>query len=156
MFDMKASNKSLMVIRLRGALIRKGYRMRAHNLLKQTLAELKVLVAKKNAVPAVYTKRVSFYLALAVRTLRPMFEVKVKKVAAQKLKLPAYLREERAEAYALRWLIEAAESNMQKDIGQALAHEIIDACNLKGVAYKKKLDLYKEVDASQLYLKYIH
>jgi ribosomal protein S7 len=54
------------------------------------------------------------------------------------------------------WLIEAAESNMQKDIGQALAHEIIDACNLKGVAYKKKLDLYKEVDASQLYLKYIH
>ncbi len=56
-----------------------------HNLLKQTLAELKVLVAKKNAVPAVYTKRVSFYLALAVRTLRPMFEVKVKKVLRKNL-----------------------------------------------------------------------
>lgn len=54
-------------------------------MLKQTLAELKVLVAKKNAVPSVYTKRVSFYLGLAVRTLRPMFEVKVKKVLHKSL-----------------------------------------------------------------------
>ena len=55
----------------------------------------------------------------------------------------------------MRWLVEAAESNKQKDIGIALAHEIIDACNLRGNAYKKKLDLYKEVDMSRMYLKFV-
>ena len=48
------------------------------------------------------------------------------------MKIPAYLREERAQSYALKWLVEAAEANKQKGIGIALAHEIIDACNLKG------------------------
>ena len=69
-----------MAVRLRNALIKKGYRARAHILMGQTLAELKVLIAKKNAVPLVNTKKMQFYIGLAVRCLQPMFEVKLKKV----------------------------------------------------------------------------
>lgn len=47
MFDMKASNKSLMVIRLRGALIRKGYRMRATQSVKANVSRIKSSCSKK-------------------------------------------------------------------------------------------------------------
>ena len=84
---MKIQNKTSFYL-LRGALIRTGYKDKAHNILLDTVAVLKASKTTR--------RRVKSSLDLAIRTLQPMFELKAKKVAAQKLKIPAYIEEKRA------------------------------------------------------------
>ena len=73
---------------LRGALLKKGYKNKANSIVSETIVHLKAT--------KVTHKRSKFFLDLAIKSLIPMFELKTKKVAAQKLKIPAYLSEKRA------------------------------------------------------------
>lgn len=132
---------------LMGALIKKGYRQKAHEIILETMVHLKMLKSPN--------KKLKFYLDFAIQTLVPMFELKTKKVAAQKLKVPSYIGYNRSVTFALRWLLEAAEKRHKDNIARGLAEELVDVCQYKGDAFEKKSELYKEVDASRIYLKYL-
>lgn len=101
LFSRDASKKVLVHLLLRNALITRGRKIFAFNVLTDVLLFLKKFSRGRNPY---------LVLRVGVNTLRPLFELRTKKVAAQKLKVPTYLVGERSYFYALLWLFDAAEA----------------------------------------------
>lgn len=133
--------------RLVGVLVKKGLKTRANKLAEETIAHLKTARQKG--------RNIAFYLDNSISILAPIFELKTKKVAAQKLKIPSYLKDERARAFVFTWLLLSAEKRNKKNIAKGLAEELVDSLVQKGHSVEIKEDLYREVDANRIYLKYI-
>jgi len=146
-FSTDLPKKVLVHTLLRNALVREGKKYYAEQMLQLVLGYLKSISRKRN--PYVVVK-------IALESLRPIFELKTKKVAAQKLKVPSYLYIDRSYFYAINWLLDAAKNRVDGvDLPEKIAKEIYDAYNLRGQAFQKKQDLYKELDTSRMYLKLV-
>lgn len=140
-------SKILIHVMLRDALIAKGRKVYAQNIVDLCSIYLKRLMPKEQPI---------YVLERVVSLLCPLFAVRTKKVAGQKLKVPVYLKVMRRYFLALRWLIEAAEQRKDGiNFAEKFAKECRDAYKLKGVAFKKRLDLCKEVDDSRVNLRFV-
>lgn len=145
--EQKIHGKVLLHVLLRDALIARGRKVYAQNIVDLFCLYLKRIMPK--AQPLYVLERV-------VSLLCPLFAVRTKKVAGQKLKVPLYLKVMRRYFLALRWLIEAAEQRKDGVVfAEKLAKECKDAYNLKGNAFKKRLDNCKEVDESRVNLRFV-
>lgn len=87
----------------------------------------------------------------AVDNVKPMIEVKSRRVGGSTYQVPTEIRSSRQNALAIRWLIEFARKRPEKGMSQKLAGELLDAANNRGSSVKKKEDTHKMAEANKAF-----
>ncbi|HDJ28504.1 MAG TPA: 30S ribosomal protein S7 [Proteobacteria bacterium] len=90
----------------------------------------------------------------AVENVKPLLEVKSRRVGGATYQVPVEVRPERKVALAIRWLIGYARSRGEKSMEQKLAAEFMDAANNRGAAVKKREDTHKMAEANKAFAHY--
>ena len=85
----------------------------------------------------------------ALDNVKPMVEVKSRRVGGATYQVPCEIRDARKEALAMRWVIAAARARSGHGMADTLASELLDAFNNTGSAYKKKEDTHKMAEANK-------
>lgn len=87
----------------------------------------------------------------ALENVRPLVEVKGRRVGGATYQVPVEVRPARRNALAMRWLIEAARKRSEKTMAARLAGELMDASEQKGSAVKKKEDTHRMAEANKAF-----
>ena len=90
----------------------------------------------------------------ALDNVRPVVEVKSRRVGGATYQVPVEVRAERAQALGIRWLIGAARSRNENTMTQRLANELLDAANNRGTAIKKREDTHRMAEANKAFAHY--
>jgi len=86
-----------------------------------------------------------------LENVRPLVEVKGRRVGGATYQVPVEVRPARRNALAMRWLIEAARKRSEKTMAARLAGELMDASEQKGSAVKKKEDTHRMAEANKAF-----
>ena len=84
----------------------------------------------------------------------PFIEVRSRRVGGSTYQIPREVSEKRRKALAFRWLVAAAKTRSDKTMGLRLGRELLDACELKGGAVKKRADVQRMADANRAFSHY--
>jgi small subunit ribosomal protein S7 len=87
----------------------------------------------------------------AVENVRPLIEVKSRRVGGSTYQVPTEIRPSRRTALGIRWLISYARQRAEKGMTNKLAAELLDAANNRGAAVKKKEDTHKMAEANKTF-----
>ena len=90
----------------------------------------------------------------AMNNIKPMLEVKAKRVGGATYQVPIEVRPDRRQALALRWLTMFSRKRGEKTMQDRLAGEIMDASNNTGAAVKRKEDMHKMAEANKAFAHY--
>lgn len=90
----------------------------------------------------------------ALSNVRPMVEVKSRRVGGANYQVPVEVRPSRRMALAMRWLRESARKRGEKSMGIRLAGELMDAAEGRGGAVKKKEEVHRMADANKAFAHY--
>lgn len=90
----------------------------------------------------------------AIENVKPVVEVKSRRVGGSTYQVPVEVKENRREALAMRWLIAAARSRSGRSMSQKLSAELLDASNQTGTAFKKKEDTHRMAEANKAFSHY--
>ncbi len=93
-------------------------------------------------------------LAESVDRVKPVLEVKSRRIGGATYQVPVEVRPERRTSLALRWLIQFARARKGVPMSKALASELLDAYNGEGSAIKKKEDTHKMAEANKAFAHY--
>ena len=97
------------------------------------------------------TEKAPEVFAEVLEKVKPVVEVRSRRVGGATYQIPVEVRHDRREALAMRWLIESARSRQEKSMKIKLANELLDASNDKGNAIKKKEDTHKMAEANKAF-----
>ena len=87
----------------------------------------------------------------AINNIRPTVEVKSRRVGGATYQVPVEVKPKRAQALALRWLIDASRKRKDKNMSDKIFNEIYDAYQNKGSAIKKKEDTHRMAEANKAF-----
>ena len=90
----------------------------------------------------------------AMENIRPALEVKSRRVGGANYQVPIEVKADRAQALALRWLVQYARLRGGHSMAENLANEIIDASNGVGAAVKKREDTHRMAEANKAFAHY--
>jgi len=90
----------------------------------------------------------------ALGNIRPMVEVKSRRVGGATYQVPIEVRGDRGVALAMRWLVDSARKRSEKSMGMRLAGEIMDAVESKGSAVKKREETHRMAEANKAFAHY--
>ncbi len=90
----------------------------------------------------------------ALDNVKPVLEVKSRRVGGSTYQVPVEVRPERRQALSIRWIVQAAKSRGERTMQERLAAELLDAANNTGVAIKKKEDTHKMAEANKAFAHY--
>jgi small subunit ribosomal protein S7 len=90
----------------------------------------------------------------ALDNVRPMVEVKSRRVGGATYQVPVEVRAARRTTLAMRWVIDAARSRGEKSMALRLAGELMDAAEKRGSAVKKKDDVHRMAEANKAFAHY--
>jgi len=90
----------------------------------------------------------------ALDNVRPMVEVKSRRVGGATYQVPVEVRATRQMALAMRWIIEAARARTEKSMPLRLAGELMDASENRGSAVKKREDVHRMAEANKAFSHY--
>jgi small subunit ribosomal protein S7 len=90
-----------------------------------------------------------FHEALA--NVKPNLEVKARRVGGATYQVPMEVRPRRAQALAMKWIVDCAVKRNEKTMRERIASEIIDAHNNKGNAVKKREETHKMAEANRAF-----
>jgi small subunit ribosomal protein S7 len=93
-------------------------------------------------------------LEQALDNVRPLVEVKSRRVGGATYQVPVEVRPVRRNALAMRWLIDASRKRSEKSMAARLAGELMDAAEQKGSAVKKKEDTHRMAEANKAFSHY--
>lgn len=91
----------------------------------------------------------AFHKALA--NIKPVVEVRSRRVGGANYQVPTEVRAERAQGLALRWLVGAANERSERGLSERLANELLDAIQNRGSAVKKKEDTHRMAEANKAF-----
>lgn len=103
---------------------------------------------KKNKVDPVE------FFETTLEKVRPMVEVKARRVGGATYQVPMEVRPSRRTALAMRWLVDAAAKRSEKTMALRLAGELLDAAEGKGAAIKKREDVHRMAEANKAFSHY--
>lgn len=86
--------------------------------------------------------------------VRPVVEVKARRVGGATYQVPVEVRPSRRTALAMRWLVEASQKRSEKTMALRLAGELLDAAEGKGAAVKKREDVHRMAEANKAFAHY--
>ena len=87
----------------------------------------------------------------AINNIKPLVEVKSRRVGGANYQVPVEVRPVRRLALAMRWLREAAKKRGEKSMDLRLAGELMDAAEGRGGAMKKREDTHKMAEANKAF-----
>jgi small subunit ribosomal protein S7 len=90
----------------------------------------------------------------ALENVKPILEVKSRRVGGATYQVPIDVRPERRQALAIRWLITAARARNETTMVDRLSGELMDAANNRGSAVKKREDTHKMAEANRAFAHY--
>lgn len=88
---------------------------------------------------------------LALSNIRPIVEVKSRRVGGANYQVPVEVRSVRRSALAMRWLRDAARKRSEKSMGQRLANELIEASENRGAAIKKREEVHRMAESNKAF-----
>ena len=90
----------------------------------------------------------------AVENVKPVIEVKSRRVGGATYQVPVEVRSDRRTSLAIRWIIGFARARGERGMVKKLAGELLDAANNKGASIKKKEDTHKMAEANKAFAHY--
>jgi small subunit ribosomal protein S7 len=90
----------------------------------------------------------------ALTNVRPAIEVRSRRVGGATYQVPVEVRNDRAQALAIRWLIGSSRSRSENSMEERLSGELLDASNNRGAAVKKREDTHRMADANKAFSHY--
>ncbi len=136
--------RSVVVSQLVNKVLRSGKRSLAERVVYSALTEIE---QKTGGDPIPTLKR-------AVENVRPVLEVKSRRVGGATYQVPVEVRPRRATTLAIRWIVGYARGRREKTIAERLAAELLDASNGLGAAIKRKDDLQKMAESNKAFAHY--
>ena len=94
------------------------------------------------------------FFETVLEKLRPMVEVKARRVGGATYQVPMEVRPSRRTALAMRWLVDCARKRSEKTMALRLAGELLDAAEGKGAAIKKREDVHRMAEANKAFAHY--
>ncbi|RTL47611.1 MAG: 30S ribosomal protein S7 [Rhodocyclaceae bacterium] len=88
---------------------------------------------------------------LAVNNIKPVVEVKSRRVGGANYQVPVEVRPSRRLALSFRWLRDAARKRSEKSMGQRLANELLEASEGRGAAMKKREEVHRMAEANKAF-----
>lgn len=90
----------------------------------------------------------------ALENVRPVVEVKSRRVGGATYQVPVEVRPQRRTALAMRWLVDASRKRGEKSMGIRLANELMEAADNRGIAVKKREDTHRMAEANKAFSHY--
>ena len=90
----------------------------------------------------------------SVNNVKPIIEVKSRRVGGATYQVPTEVRPDRRTALAIRWLLTYARERSEKSMEEKLAGELLDAANNRGGSIKKRDDVHKMAEANKAFAHY--
>jgi small subunit ribosomal protein S7 len=90
----------------------------------------------------------------AVDNVKPLIEVKSRRVGGATYQVPVEVRADRRISLAIRWIISYAKARSEKSMEAKLAAELMDAANNRGATIKKREDTHKMAEANKAFAHY--
>jgi len=87
----------------------------------------------------------------ALNNVKPLVEVKTRRVGGANYPVPVEVRPSRRSALAMRWLREAAKKRSEKSMAKRLSVELLEAAESKGGAMKKRDEVHRMADANKAF-----
>ncbi len=90
----------------------------------------------------------------ALDNVKPAIEVRSRRVGGATYQVPVEVRDDRRQALAIRWLIDAARNRSENTMVERLSGELLDAANNRGAAVKKREDTHRMAEANKAFSHY--
>lgn len=90
----------------------------------------------------------------ALENVKPVLEVKARRVGGGTYQVPMEVRPARRQALAIRWIVDATRKRNEKGTSTRLAAELMDAYNQSGGAFKKKEEVHRMAEANKAFASY--
>ena len=87
----------------------------------------------------------------AINNIKPTVEVRSRRVGGATYQVPVEVKSKRAQALAIRWLIDSARKRKDKHMSDKIFNELYDAYEKKGAAVKKKEDVHKMAESNKAF-----
>jgi small subunit ribosomal protein S7 len=136
--------RSVVVTQVVNKILLSGKRSTAEHIVYSALADIE---KKTGGEPVAVLKR-------AVENVRPVLEVKSRRVGGATYQVPVEVRPRRATTLAIRWLIGYSRQRREKTMSERLAGELLDASNGIGASIKRKDDLQKMAESNKAFAHY--
>ena len=134
----------VLVTQFINGLMRKGRKSLAEKMFYSALSEIEKRTGQDGL--AVFQK--------AVNNVKPILEVKSRRVGGATYQVPIEVRANRRTALAIRWLISYAKARSEHTMAQKLAQELIAASKNEGASIKKREDTHKMAEANKAFAHY--
>ena len=121
---------------------------------KKSTAEKIVYEALEIASTKLKSKNSLDLFKTALNNVKPGIEVRSRRVGGATYRVPVEVRNERALALAIRWIVDASRKRSEKSMTHRLAQELIDANENKGASIKKREDTHKMAEANRAFAHY--
>ena len=90
----------------------------------------------------------------AVENVKPLLEVKTRRVGGANYQVPIEVNPDRRTSLAIRWILTYGRSRGEKGMTDKLSNELLDAANGRGAAMKKKEDVHRMAEANRAFAHY--
>ncbi|MFT7484788.1 MAG: small subunit ribosomal protein S7 [Candidatus Paceibacteria bacterium] len=90
----------------------------------------------------------------ALDNVRPMVEVRSKRVGGANYQVPREVKRHRQQSLAIRWIVDNSRKKKGKPMAECLASELVDAFNGTGASVQWKENIHKMADANRAYAHY--
>ena len=137
-------HNNLLVARLISQVLRDGKRLLAERVVYQAFD----VIEKKTGSPPIEV------LQKAVNNVKPLLEVKPRRVGGATYQVPVEVSTKRGLTLALRWMVNFSQERSGKPMAKRLAAEIMEAASNAGSSVKKKEDLHKMAEANRAFAHY--
>ena len=87
----------------------------------------------------------------AINNIKPTVEVRSRRVGGATYQVPVEVKNKRAQALAIRWLIDSARKRKDKHMADKIFNELYDAYEKKGAAVKKREDVHKMAESNKAF-----
>jgi small subunit ribosomal protein S7 len=136
--------RSVVVTQVVNKILLSGKRSTAEAIVYSALKDIE---KKTGGEPVAVLKR-------AVENVRPVLEVKSRRVGGATYQVPVEVRPRRATTLAIRWLIGYSRQRREKTMSERLSGELLDASNGIGASIKRKDDLQKMAESNKAFAHY--
>ena len=120
---------------------------------KRSIAQKVVYAAMEKAAQKLSAEPMDVFTK-ALENIKPVLEVKARRVGGSTYQVPMEIRPERRQTLAIRWLVLYARQRSERGMANRLAGELVDAYNNAGGAFKKKEDVHRMAEANKAFASY--
>ncbi|MFO7928312.1 MAG: 30S ribosomal protein S7 [Candidatus Humimicrobiaceae bacterium] len=142
--DVDPVYKSKVILKLTNKVLQKGKKSIAE---KIVYGSLKILEDKTKESPLEILDK-------CLENVKPVLEVKSRRVGGATYQVPMEVSQERALTLAIRWIVDFARNRKEKSMAERLAAEILDGASNTGSSVKKKEDLHRMAEANKAFAHY--